>query len=87
MGEDAKKMATVIDGSVPVVFVSSMQEAVNEAYNLARASDDKEVNVLLSPACASFDMFKNYIFRGEAFIQAVNKLQTVATKEEGAMNA
>jgi len=87
MGEDAKKMATVIDDSVPVVFVSSMQEAVNEAYKLARANNGKEVNVLLSPACASFDMFKNYIVRGEAFIQAVNKLQTVTTKEEGAMNA
>lgn len=49
----------------------SMQEAVNLAFTLAREGDV----VLLSPACASFDMFKNYEERGVAFKTAVNELE------------
>lgn len=75
MGEDANKIAAVIDESVPVVNVSSMQEAVSEAYKLADASAESNINVLLSPACASFDMFKSYIVRGEIFTETVNKLK------------
>ena len=74
MGEDADKIAAVIDESVPVVNVNSMQEAVSEAYKLANVSAEQNTNVLLSPACASFDMFKSYIVRGEVFTQEVNRL-------------
>ena len=54
-----------------------MQEAVQAASAQAQAGDA----VLLSPACASFDMFKDYIHRAEAFRQAV---QTLA-QEQGIM--
>jgi len=73
IGEDAEKISEVVDTSVPLMFVQTMQEAVQQAYAFA----DKEAgdNVLLSPACASFDMFDSYIKRGQVFIEAVNNLE------------
>ena len=53
-----------------LVETSSMQDAVNVAYHIAERGD----TVLLSPACASFDLFKNYEDRGRQFKEAVRKL-------------
>jgi UDP-N-acetylmuramoylalanine--D-glutamate ligase len=47
-----------------------LQEAVELAYRAANAGD----SVLLSPACASYDMFRSYVHRGEVFVEIVNAL-------------
>ena len=67
IGEDANIIAKVLLGVVPEYYASSMQQAVKLSAQLAQA-DDK---VLLSPACASFDMFDNYQARGNEFINCV----------------
>ena len=70
LGEDAARLQQALKDTVPLISVSSLIEAVAEAANLAQAGDA----VLLSPACASFDMFNDYVDRGEQFIQAVEAL-------------
>ncbi len=82
MGEDAKKIAEIIADAVPVVFVDSMSEAVKTAHELSeRSGESGQVNVLLSPACASFDMFDNYIVRGEVFMNTVSSLEKEVTND------
>lgn len=70
IGEAANDIAAVIAGSVPVSFATSMEEAVQ----LAALAAKKDDSVLLSPACASFDMFNNYAHRGEVFAEIVTSL-------------
>lgn len=70
IGEDRDKIAAVVEGYAPYVFARDMAEAVTTAADLAQAGD----NVLLSPACASFDMFKGYAHRGDVFSDAVRSL-------------
>lgn len=70
MGEAAAQIEQAIAAQVPVMHVTSLQQAVETAGSLAQPGDA----VLLSPACASFDMFLNYQDRGEQFIQCVTKL-------------
>ncbi len=72
LGEDAEKIQAVLPETVPVKRVLDMRAAVSAADALAQSGD----NVLLAPACASFDMFENFEQRGEAFIQAVEALQS-----------
>ena len=75
IGRDGPKIAEVLHGlDVPVVRLMTMEEAVTEASRIAQPGDA----VLLSPACASFDMFRNYAHRAEAFIAAVHKLKEAA---------
>ncbi len=82
MGEDAKKIAEIITDAVPIVFVDSMSEAVKTAHELSEKSDESgRINVLLSPACASFDMFDNYMVRGEVFMSAVSNLEEEVTND------
>lgn len=70
IGEAAKEIAGVIGDRVPVSFANSMEEAIHQADQVAQSDD----SVLLSPACASFDMFKNYEHRGQVFTEIVEKL-------------
>jgi UDP-N-acetylmuramoylalanine--D-glutamate ligase len=72
IGEDAEKIAQVIDQLVPVKIAVDMDDAVQLASGFAQSGD----NVLLSPACASFDMFKGFAHRGEVFMKAVEALRS-----------
>ncbi|HLN21202.1 MAG TPA: UDP-N-acetylmuramoyl-L-alanine--D-glutamate ligase [Bacteroidales bacterium] len=71
LGKDNKKILEAFDGKVPtIVETSSMEEAVRSSYYLAKKGE----TVLLSPACASFDLFRNYEDRGRQFKEAVRNL-------------
>ncbi|OIN90912.1 MAG: UDP-N-acetylmuramoyl-L-alanine--D-glutamate ligase [Comamonadaceae bacterium CG1_02_60_18] len=71
IGRDAPLIrAALMDTGVPVMEAASMEAAVATASAQARAGDA----VLMSPACASFDMFDNYEHRARAFVQAVRDL-------------
>lgn len=67
IGEAADALEALLRNRVPLARAASMQEAVVRAAQFAQAGDC----VLLSPACASFDMFDNYAHRGEVFSAAV----------------
>ena len=70
LGRDAELIAQVLGDSVPLIRAQSLDEAVQRCAETAQPGDA----VLLSPACASFDMFKNYEERGQLFAQAVRDL-------------
>lgn len=71
LGIDNHQLKEAFNNLVPVMTeVLTMEEAVNTAYNLA----DKNDTVLLSPSCASFDLFENYEDRGRQFKAAVQQL-------------
>ncbi|MCH2109610.1 MAG: UDP-N-acetylmuramoyl-L-alanine--D-glutamate ligase [Polyangiaceae bacterium] len=78
IGEASSRLATAIGARVPVERSRSLQDAVVRAYRLAELGDA----VLLSPACSSFDMFKNYSERGERFTQAVQALPRLLKEDE-----
>lgn len=71
LGVDNTKLHAFFDGKVPVIEdAQSMEEAISKAYKLASKGD----TVLLSPCCASFDLFKNYEDRGNQFKACVLNL-------------
>ena len=70
IGRDAPVIAEAIGDAAVMIYADSMKDAVNRAFANANSGDA----VLLSPACASFDMFKNYEDRGEQFCLAVQEL-------------
>jgi UDP-N-acetylmuramoylalanine--D-glutamate ligase len=83
IGRDAPAIRTALEGSgVPLFDVGSMAEAVQLASQRAHAGDA----VLMSPACASFDMFDNYEHRARVFVDAVRALAQDAGVAEGGMS-
>jgi UDP-N-acetylmuramoylalanine--D-glutamate ligase len=71
IGEAAEAIARAIGNRVPVHQASSMDQAVRLATSLAQAGDA----VLLSPACSSFDMFRDYNHRGDEYARAVREIE------------
>ncbi len=71
IGEAAGRLAEVFNGCSPVESAGSLEEAVGKAFGLAKPGDA----VLLSPACASFDMFRDFEERGRCFKAAVRSLR------------
>ncbi|TCJ18723.1 UDP-N-acetylmuramoyl-L-alanine--D-glutamate ligase [Parasulfuritortus cantonensis] len=70
IGRDGPLVEAAIAGACPVYRAETMPEAVARAYALSQPGDA----VVLSPACASWDMFRNYAHRAEVFIAAVRAL-------------
>lgn len=71
MGLHNEKLHDFFDGfGLPIADVQSMEDAVNAAYQMAKKGE----TVLLSPCCASFDLFKSYEDRGEQFKKCVRNL-------------
>ncbi len=72
IGRDGDKIAAAIETSgVAIVHAASMHDAVRAGFSLAQPGD----TVMLSPACASFDMFRNYEHRAEVFVEEVLALE------------
>ncbi|MCF8999426.1 UDP-N-acetylmuramoyl-L-alanine--D-glutamate ligase [Acinetobacter nectaris] len=70
IGEDASKISQSIAGTTKIIFAKTLEEAVQICHEMTVMNDV----VLLSPACASFDMFKNYGDRGHQFVKYVEAL-------------
>lgn len=71
LGETQEKLATSWQGLAPITKVATLSQAVKAAYKLAKPGE----TVLLSPACASYDMFTDFEERGRVFKEEVKKLR------------
>ena len=78
-GECASALEALLSPHLPVAVVSSLEQAVAQAYALAQPGQ----TILLSPACASFDMFRSFADRGAQFTQLVQALMTNSTGSAG----
>ena len=70
IGRDAPMLQAALAGCGELISAESLERAVQEAARLARSGD----HVLLSPACASFDMFRGFEHRGEVFVELVRRM-------------
>jgi UDP-N-acetylmuramoylalanine--D-glutamate ligase len=80
IGEAQPLIQAALQGAVPVHLASNLSSAVRQAFTLTPPGG----TVLLSPACASFDMFSDYAERGATFKQEVKKLaeESKTTREQ-----
>ena len=74
IGESASRIERELNGAVPLIHAGTLLEAMQYAHRHAESGD----TVLLSPACASFDQFKNYGERGRRFKEIVRELREKA---------
>jgi len=81
IGESANELGAAIGDRTEIVISETLERAVRDAAAAARAGE----SVVLSPACASFDQFRDYADRGRAFQRAVAALEktAAATTERG----
>ena len=78
IGEAREKIFNALGRSVPTQFAESLAEAVHKCFEMAHPGE----TVLLSPGCASFDMFDNYEHRGRVFKQIVANLRNGKNQDE-----
>jgi UDP-N-acetylmuramoylalanine--D-glutamate ligase len=77
IGEAAPAFSATLGETVPYEISGTLEAAVNHAAREAGMEGGGEVTVLLSPACASFDQFKNFEVRGDVFRKAVRAIEGV----------
>jgi len=80
IGKAANNMAVAFDGFLTTTISDNLSTAINQANGMAKADGKRGSVVLLSPACASFDQFKDFEARGDAFIKFVKALPGVKHK-------
>ncbi len=78
IGESREKIFNDLGKAFPVIFTSTLEEAVHKGFELAHPGE----TVLLSPGCSSFDMFENFEHRGQVFKQTVASLKNGKKKSE-----
>ena len=76
IGEAAGLFSEQLAGATPVEMCADLKSAVMRAFAEAEASEWEQPVVILSPACSSYDQFKNFEARGDAFRDIVNQLET-----------
>ena len=77
IGEARARMNRELGGATPVTLADSLQAAVEKAHSVARPGD----TVLLSPACSSYDMFRDYVERGDTFKALVRRVTHIDEKQ------
>jgi UDP-N-acetylmuramoylalanine--D-glutamate ligase len=80
IGEAAESFGKTLAGNVPIMRAGTLERALNAAYDDARASEAADPVVLLSPACASFDQFRDFEHRGDVFKEHVRLLMAAQPK-------
>lgn len=84
IGVAAEDFSKTLDGDTEIVMCGTLPRAVQQAAQDVAMDRDPRAVVLLSPACASFDQYKNFEVRGDAFVDAVSRLPNVVmSKGEG----
>jgi UDP-N-acetylmuramoylalanine--D-glutamate ligase len=83
IGVAAADFAKTLVGQVPYEMCETLPRAVTSAARDAIGGGDKSAVILLSPACASFDHYKNFEVRGDAFVDLVSRLQGAVMAQKG----
>lgn len=85
IGESEAAFAKTLKGAAETVKCGTLEAATQAAFDAAKASDDPHPIVLLSPACASFDQYKDFEARGDAFRDIVQSLAAQVTPQKEAV--